>query len=200
MRSGNTHRLSCRVDGGEQAKDAEGHVDRLLSSRGRACLVMQECSCKGRRQSHTYRVSGRETKTYGSRSTAVRWDRKRPLVSARGSKYSEEMPPKENAPCDGSDQADKLVEVGCADPGDQGAGDRDREPEGVLHPLDARVAFAAAHKDAVLHDAHGGEELQGRREQDRHRVQELRRVHELVVLRQVDKHDRLCDTGILLSH
>lgn len=98
-----------------------------------------------------------------------------------------------DAPRDAPDEADKLVEVLCARPRQDRAPDDGERPEAVLLPLDLEAALAAlrGRKEAVLHDAHGGEELQWGRQEDRDRVEELGRRDELVVLRQVDEDDRL---------
>ena len=49
----------------------------------------------------------------------------------------------------------------------------DAEAEEVLLPLDDDVLLPAAFEESVLHDSHGGEELQRNRQQDCERVQEL---------------------------
>ncbi|KIH90205.1 hypothetical protein SPBR_00264 [Sporothrix brasiliensis 5110] len=84
----------------------------------------------------------------------------------------------------------KPVEVAGAQHGDGTAGHRQRSAQGVLGPLDARVAFARAVVDstvarrrlgaeeAAVDDAHGGEELHRHARQHGNRVQTLHGLHE----------------------
>ena len=80
---------------------------------------------------------------------------------------------KGDAPGERADEGHELVEVRGAKVAERGAEDDDAEAEGVLLPLDEHVLLPAALENAVLHDAHRGEELQRHGEQDREGVQEL---------------------------
>ncbi len=88
-------------------------------------------------------------------------------------------------------QRDEFIQIARPDPGDHGAEHDEHEAEDVLLPLDPAVVLAAAGEELVLHDADGGEELQGRAEEDGQAVEELHGVDEPVVLGQVEDDDRL---------
>ena len=90
-----------------------------------------------------------------------------------------------------TNQRNELVQVIGASPRNQGAESHHKEAEHVLLPLDVRVVLAALGEERVLGDPDGGEDLQRGRQQDGERVQELHAVDQLVVLGQVEQHDRL---------
>ena len=71
------------------------------------------------------------------------------------------------------DERDELVKVLRADPAKSRATHDDNKSEYILLPLDGRVHLPASGKEAVLHNPHGGKELQRHRKQNCKRVEEL---------------------------
>ena len=80
---------------------------------------------------------------------------------------------RDDIPSEATDERDELVQVRGAEVAQSGAEDDAAEAEEVLLPLDEHALLAAALEDAVLHYAHGGEQLQRDGQQDGERVEEL---------------------------
>lgn len=72
-----------------------------------------------------------------------------------------------------SDERHKLIQIISASPRYQRSDEHRNKAECVLLPFDARVVFATAREEAGFHDTDGREELEGRREKDCDRVEEL---------------------------
>lgn len=95
-----------------------------------------------------------------------------------------------------SNKSDKLVQLSRAEPSDDGAKHNHEESKDILLPLDPGVVLASTAKQLLRGDFNGRVDLQGCREQDSKRVDELHAVDQLVVLGHVQNDDGLGFTSI----
>jgi len=95
-----------------------------------------------------------------------------------------------------SDKRNKLVELSCTSPRDDGTERNHEESEYVLLPLDPRVILAGATKELLRSDLNSRVDLQGSGEQDGHRVDELHTVDKLVVLGHIEEDHSLCGATV----
>lgn len=82
-----------------------------------------------------------------------------------------------NPPSETPDERHKLVQVLGASPTDGRAEHNNSETKCVLLPLDKKILLPAPGEETVLHDPDSWEKLEGGRQQDGHRVQELDLSH-----------------------
>ncbi len=72
----------------------------------------------------------------------------------------------EDLPGEAPDERDELVKVLCANPAENRAGHDDQKSEYILLPFDRPVHLPASGEESVLHNPHGGEELERHRKQN----------------------------------
>ena len=73
-------------------------------------------------------------------------------------------------PGETSHERDELIEILRASPAEYRAAYDNKEPEYVLLPLDIPVQFSTSSKEPILHDPHGGEELEWHGKQNCERI------------------------------
>ena len=98
---------------------------------------------------------------------------------------------KENIPSKASDECNKLIQVTCPCPTNHSTTHYDYEPENILLPLDFGICLPTFGEQAVLHDAHSGEQLKWDGEKDGERIQELNCLRESRGRIKIDEHNRL---------
>jgi hypothetical protein len=144
--------LHGRIRRSESTKDHHEDIDRLL----RACLgyglVVQHSG-----------VNEAQRHTNGDKI----------IINILFSKVYLKREKMKNAPGKAAHKRHKLIQIRRSDPTKQSDNADSEEPETVLEPLDAWIAFTTANKQAILHDTDGREELEGYGKKDGHRIEEL---------------------------
>ena len=83
------------------------------------------------------------------------------------------QPAELHLPCETSHERDKLIEILRASPAEYRATHNNNKPERVLLPFHIPIHLPTSSEEPILHDPHGGEELQWHGKQNRERIQEL---------------------------
>jgi hypothetical protein len=129
--------LESSIYSRDDAKHTQGNVCGLLFPRARTSLVVQH----GRVDiAQRHAANGAQV----SRGSALRL-------------------PLQDLPSKTPDERDELVKIFRADPAESRAAHDDHKSEYILLPLDVPVHLPASGEESVLHNPHGGEELQRHR-------------------------------------